>query len=431
MFTSNMNSRKDHRPRWIGILVFALLLRGGVLLWTPDSLRADPDAYRAIAENLRDCGTFGHEHIPTAYRPPLYPILLLPCVACEAWTRVAIGLVHLVLGVATIYLTYWIGQFWELPGHGSGWKSAPLLAAVLVAVDPILLRQSSLVMTETLATFLAAATLAALAWAHKKPSLITALAAGGVAGMAVLCRPTFLPWVACVGLVFIFAERSRHLPARIALCASFVSGAGLILAAWVDRNITQFGCPIVTTTHGGYTLLLANNPSFYKYLRSDPWGSVWEGNEVNRWWANEVPHATAEDELRADRLAYTRAKQAIQQEPGMFCWSCLVRIGRLWQPLPHQVGLQEGYVGRSLRYTIGLWYLVELTLALFGILCLGRICFRSNVSWAILLALCFTMVHALYWTDMRMRAPLMPVVALAAATGVVWVTTWPRKTPSA
>jgi hypothetical protein len=115
----------------------------------------------------------------------------------------------------------------------------------------------------------------------------------------------------------------------------------------------------------------------------------------------------------------------------MFCWSCVVRIGRLWQPLPHRVGLKEGYVGRSLRYAIGLWYLVELTLALLGILCLGRICFRSNMFWVILLAICFTMVHALYWTDMRMRAPLMPVVALAAATGVVWVTTWPRRIPSA
>jgi hypothetical protein len=427
MFTSIMNSGENGRPRLIKIFVFALLLRGGILLWTPDSLRADPDGYRAIAENVRDCGTFGHEHIPTAYRPPLYPILLLPCVACGPWTREAIGLVHLVLGVATIWLTCWIGQFWELPRHEARWKSVPFLAAVLVAVDPILLRQSSLVMTETLATFLGAAALAALAWTHKKPSLVTALAAGAVAGMAVLCRPTFLPWVACVGLVLIFTERPHRLPARIARCASFVSGVGLILAPWVSRNIAQFGYPIVTTTHGGYTLLLANNPSFYHYLRSAPWGSVWDGDEVNRWWADEVPHATVEDELRADRLAYARARRTIHQEPGMFCRSCLVRIGRLWQPTPHQVEPQEGCVSHSLRYSIGLWYLAELTLALLGLSVLWGVCFRVNVLWAILLALCFTLVHALYWTDMRMRAPLVPIVALAAAIGFVRVMTWGSK----
>jgi hypothetical protein len=31
--------------------------------------------------------------------------------------------------------------------------------------------------------------------------------------------------------------------------------------------------------------------------------------------------------------------------------------------------------------------------------------------------LTFTAVHAVYWSDMRMRAPLMPFVALLAARG--------------
>ena len=411
MSISNMNLGENRRALWISILAFTLLVRGGVLLGTPDSLRDDPDAYRAIAENLCDYGTFGHGHIPTAYRPPLYPILLVPCVACGPWARAAVGVVHLVLGLATIWLTYWIAQLWDLPEHGSRRKYLPLLAAVLVAVDPILLRQSSLVMTETLATFLATATLAALAWMREKPSLATTLAAGGAAGLAILCRPTFLPWVALVGLLLIFVEHAQRfrLPARIAFFASFVGGVGIVLAPWAIRNIVQFGNPIVTTTHGGYTLLLANNPSFYDYLRSDPWGSVWNGDEINRWWANEVPHTTPEEDLRADQIAYARAEETIRQQPSMFCWSCMVRMGRLWQPLPHQVLPQEGIVGQTFRYAIGLWYVAELALAVLGVVLLRRVLFQPNMLWAILLALCFTCVHALYWTDMRMRAPLMPV----------------------
>ena len=35
--------------------------------------------------------------------------------------------------------------------------------------------------------------------------------------------------------------------------------------------------------------------------------------------------------------------------------------------------------------------------------------------WGLLLVACLTAVHAVFWTDMRMRAPVMPVVALAAA----------------
>jgi hypothetical protein len=39
----------------------------------------------------------------------------------------------------------------------------------------------------------------------------------------------------------------------------------------------------------------------------------------------------------------------------------------------------------------------------------------------LLLAISFTAVHLVYWTDMRMRAPLIPAVALAAAAGTGWV----------
>jgi hypothetical protein len=38
--------------------------------------------------------------------------------------------------------------------------------------------------------------------------------------------------------------------------------------------------------------------------------------------------------------------------------------------------------------------------------------------WGLLLAVCLTDVHTIYWTDMRMRAPLVPVVALAVAAAL-------------
>ena len=41
--------------------------------------------------------------------------------------------------------------------------------------------------------------------------------------------------------------------------------------------------------------------------------------------------------------------------------------------------------------------------------------------WGLLLVLAVTAVHAFYWTNLRMRAPLMPVVALAAALGAEWL----------
>ena len=50
------------------------------------------------------------------------------------------------------------------------------------------------------------------------------------------------------------------------------------LAPWAIRNQIVVGRPIVSTTHGGYTLLLGNNPSFYDHLRTAPRGTVWSAD---------------------------------------------------------------------------------------------------------------------------------------------------------
>ena len=138
------------------VLLLALLIRGGLLLVVPDALVEDPDGYRQLAENLVEHGTFGKGDAPTAYRPPLYPLLLTGCVALGEYGRVAIGVLHVLLGVATVGLTLVLGRWWGLGNRGAA------VAALLVACDPILLGQSAQVMTETLAAFLATAGLCAL-----------------------------------------------------------------------------------------------------------------------------------------------------------------------------------------------------------------------------------------------------------------------------
>jgi hypothetical protein len=46
----------------------------------------------------------------------------------------------------------------------------------------------------------------------------------------------------------------------------------------------------------------------------------------------------------------------------------------------------------------------------------------------LLMAGCLTAIHAVYWSDMRMRAPLMPLVALLAAYALC-PAAWTRENP--
>jgi 4-amino-4-deoxy-L-arabinose transferase-like glycosyltransferase len=413
--------------RWapVGLLAAALAVRAGIMVAHPAPLDSDPDGYRNLARNLCQHATFGHGTTPTAYRPPLYPLTLAPCVALGPAATWAIAALHVVLGVATVWLVYRLGCHCGLGRYA-------LLAAMLVACDPILLVQSTLVMTETLAAFLAALALWMLARAAGRPSCLLSMGAGASIGLAALCRPTFLVWLGLAAVVFPLFSGSW--PARARTAAAFAAGALVALAPWAVRNQVQFGRPILGTTHGGFTLLLGNNPSFYEYLGRRAWGEVWDSDRFNARWIGRMAAGGPGAELENDRLAYGEAWRTICGQPRTFAYSCLVRAGRFWQLVPHRLRANEGPRRTASRWVVGLWYLAEFALAAVGVAALGvarskgrrlpgqsgpgRVTPWASVwCWGLLLALSLTAVHTVYWSNMRMRAPVAPVVALAAALG--------------
>jgi len=181
---------QDHAPTYswralIALLLFAALVRGGVLLAWQDRLAADPDAYRQWARSVAMHGEYAADGY-VAYRPPLYPLVLVATGAYDEGRPLLAIRWHLIFGVLTVWETARLGVKLRL----GNWS---LLAGALVAVDPILLNQSALIMTETLATLLAVAALDALAGAWERPSVPRGFWCGVVLSLSCLCRPTFLP----------------------------------------------------------------------------------------------------------------------------------------------------------------------------------------------------------------------------------------------
>ncbi len=390
----------------------------------------DPDHYSEVAGHLVSQHTFGvglagFDAVPTAARAPLYPLLLAAVryPSDKVTSSFTYGAVNLILWAGIIVAAWRLARLWSL----GPW--AALLACTLVAIDPILLHYSTQIMTETLATFLAAVALVALTHCAQESSWRRALVAGACAGLCILCRPEFVAWTACTILVFPFAAEG---PRRMWRLTLFCAATASILAPWAIRNARVFGSPIITTTHGGITLLLANNPSFYEYLRSARWGSTWDGHSINERYGQlarnhtrtlYTPNASQRvgyrvDEVAVDRDAYREAFQNIRNQPGMFLYSCLVRVGRLWAVLPHATSEHESASRRGMRYAVGIWYAFELALAMVGAWFVGRKLLRHPWIWGTLLLISYTAPHIFYWTDMRMRAPLTSVIALLVAVAV-------------
>jgi len=471
---------KDGKGLWVAtvgrcahplvVLVVAAVIRLTVAVIGFERLKDDPDSYRALAETLARTGVYARpdpvdgQFYPTAYRPPLYPLLLAGFATSEGVPRVAIATLHLLLGLGTVAVALRMGQ-----RLGLGRRAA--LAGLLVAADPILLHQATLVMTETIAAFLAVAGLACVIEALRQPGFAGrswgwrtvgwTVSAGVVAGLAALCRPTFLPWLPGLAVLvggghWLDAGR-RPSAARSGTLAVLLLCSGLLVVApWALRNRQQLGRWIATTTHGGYTLLLGNNPDYYLWLgkRSAdgvPWQLPSDDYLMERCRESLDPAARqvhsrlrgVARELAEDELAERCAASHIVARPASFFAASLWRLGQFWSPLPNATIAGERVPRRAARYAIAAWYVVVGWLAVRGLgrwllagwgavqgtlrgrvgarsVALPRPTCRRIFAWSPLAALvvCFAAAHTMYWSNLRMRGPVMPAICLWAAAGV-------------
>jgi hypothetical protein len=196
--------------------------------------------------------------------------------------------------------------------------------------------------------------------------------------------------------------------------------AAAVISPWAIRNYREWGTPLITTTHGGYTFYLANNDQFYEWLTHDrtvPWDARGFNNQLGLFLRSPTV-AGEKKEFLYDKFCYRNAWQTIHRQPDIFLRACGYRLYQLWSPLPHQLTAIESVQRRCLRYATCAWYCGVYALAAIGIWRLRWRLFQPPLIWGVLLCLAFTAVHTFYWTNLRMRAPLMPFVALIAAAGV-------------
>lgn len=440
-------------------VLLAFATRLFVVLSQSDQLTQDRDIYLGIATSIADgrgfCGP--NATAPTAFRPPLYP-LCLAAGLCLFPPAVAVASLNLLAGLLTVWLTAVLGQALQL-------GRLRFVAAGLVAVDPLLLRYSSQPMTETFCTCLATVWL----WSkivlndparcrsmfsgtsakpehpgHTLPSTIAqidfvedderpskvydvkaAWICGITFGLLVLSRPTFWPIALFCGLYWLFARRTKlhgiQNPVSVGTDRTGLSACIavlLVIAPWLLRNWFVFGTPILTTTHGGYTLLLGNNPVYYEQVVHRPWGTAWPDASQQAWETDlrtRMDQALGPDanEIQQDNWQSQQAKANMIAAP----WSCAAaaahRVHSLWNttPLGHAA---EGINSWAIAI-VGWYYVCVLGGSFLG---MGLVLLRSNRrSWWPLYALIFTvqLVHLFYWTDTRMRAPLTPSIALFAS----------------
>ena len=502
------------------VVLLALVLRAAAAWRWGAEVADDVDLYRALARSLLAGDGYSRlDGVPTAFRPPLVP-LLYAALGNVGW---AIVVFQVFAGAATAGLTV------RLSGRsGLGWKAAGLAGAV-VACDPILLRYTPRAMTEVTAALLTAGLLCRLCASPSHPppkpdacvrlrrGMWGALLTGALFGLCALCRPTVWAFGGLLAAGWAFDRlrgRAGWLVGWKNVAAAGL-GVALVVGPWVGRNAAVFGRPVLMTTHGGYTLHLANNATFYEeVVRGDP-GAVWGAggmNGLNDWqewhenwflrsygltpftlgigkpggfgqlppdgWrgpGDDLPpgdfrrvlnnfHPDAfggawveverEDdgdahvwmgpprlfgparELARDRYHRDRAVEFIRSDPVGFARAVPVRVARFWGPAP--LGEAADGLPAAAWWAVCGWNLAVFALAAGGVVRVWGVplartskpdaCVRlrgggTGANWrpVLLLPVALTAVHAVYWSNARMRAPVVPALAVLAAAGAFGV----------
>jgi 4-amino-4-deoxy-L-arabinose transferase-like glycosyltransferase len=341
-----------------------------------------------------------------ALRTPGYPLFLAACQVVFGPRLLPVRLAQAALGAGCVWLVARLVRR-ALPGSvdppGAAWTAA-LIAALFAALDPYVVANSALVLSE--AVFLPLMLLAqwglAVLWAPpgERPSLSNrraagwALLTGAASGAAVLVRPSWALYVPAVLAAWVgLSGRCRRAAAwRAALVAV---GLVVVMAPWWVRNARVYGRFVPTALWTGASLYDGLNPratgaSDMEFL-SDP--EFWPLDEE------------AQDAALRDRaLAFAR------EHPGRVLWLAAVKAARFWSPWPNA----EGFRSTPLAVASAL-----ITLPQFALLALGAWDRRRDPRALVLLGLPLLYVfalHLVFVSSMRYRVPVaVPALGLAAA----------------
>ncbi len=254
------------RYAFAAVLAIALLARVVVIVATPHFVPAtDAADYDRIAVSLADTGGFPSSEYftlangPTAYRPPVFPLLLAGAYKLsgthDAQDRWRAGrILEALLGTAAVLLIALIAlALWN--------PAVALTAAAIAAVYPPFLLIGSTLLSESLfVPLVLAVVLCALRFRGSGGRLGWAALAGVLLGLTTLTRGNGIVLLAPVGfLVWTGAPRLSRKALRAPLI--LLAAALITLVPWTIRNQHVLHAFVPLTTESGYALAGTYSPA--------------------------------------------------------------------------------------------------------------------------------------------------------------------------
>ena len=356
---------------------------------------ADSHRYMAVARNIAAGKGPVESDLVRAGTDPLFPYMLAVGVKLGFREDAALmrfgRLVNTLAGLVSVVLLAFLAR--HLVGNGPA-----LLAAAILAIDPILVFFNALVLSEAPYTaMLLAGVFCITRMTGQRSGFAWAAGAGGLIGLATVMRSTnlFMP-VVLLPFVWHFAGPART--RRMGMTALFFVGAAAMLIPTTARNYALFGHLVPVRTGGGAALMEAFGP----------WADGSPGMDRIRY--PEFPQDAGE--YRRDQLCRNAALAWLRDHPHRAVSLAWAKLRRTWS-----IAINASDYSSRL-YSVVAWATVapEFALTLGGLWLMRRN--RAAVALLLVPAIYFTLVHVVFVGSVRYRVPAMPFLFVPAGVAL-------------
>lgn len=399
------------------IVIFSLAVRTTLAVFWQARLPAgqafvfpDSESYSTLAQRIAEGETYRFDGW-LAFRAPGYPVALAPLFwfAGDGPPVLAMRCLGAVFGTVVVVGVGCLA--WKLFDERAG-----LFAAAMGALYPGAIAMSILVLSEALFCPLMIGQVLAWTWAcvtdKSRQANGLAAAAGALAGLATLTRPSWLlftPLAIVVSMVF-SRTRERHMKVGIVmLCAMAVT-----MAPWWIRNADALRAFVPTTTQVGASLYDGLRPgatgasdmSFVPRVEREFRRRRGLGEETRR----------QSYEVALNRFFAAKALQHAGENPAPVARLAVVKLARMWNIWPNEASLRSW----PMRLTVAAGYLPIVALGLVGAWRFSRRGWPYVLCW--LPAVYFSLLHMVFVGSIRYRQPpmLLLIVLAAGCASALW-----------
>jgi Dolichyl-phosphate-mannose-protein mannosyltransferase len=387
----------------VGVCAFAIRL--ALVVWagnapeTPLTGGSDTLAYQALADSIANHRGLSYAGMPTALRPPLYPLFLASGqFVVGVHYRIFIRLLQLLAGFLTAIVCARIAR--KLGG-------SPAIAFAAALAAPTLVFFTAELLSETLAAlivalfFLVVLTEASTVWA------------GMVIGLGMLERYN-LAALALAYVVYQFAAKKPSHAARRVTLAGLVAVA--IVSPWFVRNLIVFRGQVLYSTHTGANFLQG-------FINPDGRTQSVDGEklEAAAGWTlsdietNSISRTAFPPEPQLDRMATRAALAKLGGGHAALIPLVFHKLGYFWLSLDQLFRTRDLSLYKRLARVLGI--VVYWSLLAIGIAGWRKVRLR-NPDAALLFAAyaaVVTTMHVPFVMSTRIRAPLIePALAILA-----------------